>query len=216
MLTTSSDPPTNRPQVMKNNNKDYKLSKLLTKEVSMSNFSKDQDSYHGGVPVSIPFTWESQPGTPKMRFRENPLPPLTPPPSYFYDSPKKTSIKISNPSKSNLLGTILPKRVTRKTQLPTSSASSSSSSNSSASFSWSLSSPWSSSYSVQSSAVRPSANFPRRCEISSPRLSFDSRTMGEQDDYESHVSTFCFPRATNSRLKSGCYSSISKVLLRDS
>ncbi|KAJ0074802.1 hypothetical protein Patl1_35019 [Pistacia atlantica] len=193
---------------MKNNNKDYKLSKLLTREVSMSNSSKDQDNYHGEVSVSIPFTWESQPGTPKIRFRENPLPPLTPPPSYFYNSPK-TSMKKSKPNKSNPLGTILPKRVRRKT-------SSSSSSNSSASFSRSLSSPWSGSYSVPSSPIGPSVNFRGRCEVSRPRLSFDSRAVGEEEKYESQVSTLCFARVANSRSKSGCYSSIIKVLFRNS
>lgn len=183
----------------------------------MSSFSKDHDNYHGGVSVSIPFTWESEPGTPKIRFRENPLPPLTPPPSYFYNSPKTFIKKINPNTKSNLLGTILPKRVTRKsTRLPTSPASSSSSSNSSSSFSRSLSSPWSGSYSVPSSPIRPSAKFRGRCEVSSPRLSFDSRALGEEEEYESHVSTLCFARVPNSRSKTGCYSSIIKVLLRDS
>ncbi|XP_044496502.1 uncharacterized protein LOC123218913 [Mangifera indica] len=188
------------------NNKAYKLSEFLTREDSVSYFSKDQDNYHGEVSVSIPFTWESQPGTPKICFRENPLPPLAPPPSYFYNSPKKSSIEKPNPNKSNRLGTIIPNRVTRKsTQLSTSPSSSSSSSYSSMS-----------SYSVPSSPKRSSTNFQGRCEQSSPRLSADSRALGEEEEYESHVSTLCFARVPNCRSKAGCYSSIIKVLLRDS
>ncbi|KAF3454823.1 hypothetical protein FNV43_RR05271 [Rhamnella rubrinervis] len=82
----------------------------LTKELSMSNFSLED--YHGGSSVSVPFIWESEPGTPKVKFRENPLPPLTPPPSYCYTS-RKTPFR--KPSKSNLLQAIFPKHVSTKT-----------------------------------------------------------------------------------------------------
>ncbi|XP_047340576.1 uncharacterized protein LOC124944270 [Impatiens glandulifera] len=50
--------------------------------------------YYGGASGSIPFTWESIPGTPKRpsNFCDNSnihLPPLSPPPSYYtYHSPK--------------------------------------------------------------------------------------------------------------------------------
>ncbi|KAJ6878349.1 LOB domain-containing protein 15 isoform X1 [Populus alba x Populus x berolinensis] len=101
-------------------------SKRVTRDVSMANLSTED--YHVGASVAVPFTWESQPGTPKIKFREKPLPPLTPPPSYFYNTPKRPTKKLS---KSSLLDSIFPKRSTRKTNLPVSPASSSSSSSSS-------------------------------------------------------------------------------------
>ncbi|KAJ6976051.1 hypothetical protein NC653_031778 [Populus alba x Populus x berolinensis] len=110
-------------------------SKRVTRDVSMANLSTED--YHVGASVAVPFTWESQPGTPKIKFREKPLPPLTPPPSYFYNTPKRPAKKLS---KSSLLDSIFPKRsYTRKTNLPVSPASSSSSSSSSSR----LSSSWS-------------------------------------------------------------------------
>ncbi|XP_047957059.1 uncharacterized protein LOC125202655 [Salvia hispanica] len=38
--------------------------------------------YYGGAAGSVPFLWESQPGTPKHKLSDGPLPPLTPPPQY--------------------------------------------------------------------------------------------------------------------------------------
>ncbi|KAK1409289.1 hypothetical protein QVD17_35815 [Tagetes erecta] len=39
--------------------------------------------YYGSASAgSVPFMWESQPGTPKHALAESSLPPLTPPPSY--------------------------------------------------------------------------------------------------------------------------------------
>ncbi|XP_031117285.1 uncharacterized protein LOC116020867 [Ipomoea triloba] len=59
------------------------FSRLLTKE----NCSKGGESslrfyYYEGSSGSIPFCWESQPGTPKPSFNGGSTPPLTPPPSY--------------------------------------------------------------------------------------------------------------------------------------
>ncbi|XP_047337105.1 uncharacterized protein LOC124940628 [Impatiens glandulifera] len=42
--------------------------------------------YYGGVSGSVPFLWESEPGTPKHSATSLPLPPLTPPPSYYYQN----------------------------------------------------------------------------------------------------------------------------------
>lgn len=61
------------------------------------------DVYYRENPVGIPFLWESRPGTPKIKTREFPLPPLTPPPS-FHGTPiskKKTEFQHS-PSSSAL------------------------------------------------------------------------------------------------------------------
>ncbi|KAG6416040.1 hypothetical protein SASPL_123462 [Salvia splendens] len=42
--------------------------------------------YYGAGAGSVPFLWESQPGTPKHKLSDGPLPPLTPPPQ-FHSSP---------------------------------------------------------------------------------------------------------------------------------
>ncbi|KAL5825780.1 hypothetical protein ACOSQ3_021843 [Xanthoceras sorbifolium] len=212
--------PTKKPlQVVRKN-----CSRLLTREASM-------EHNDGGVSlsVSVPFRWESEPGTPKVRSRENPLPPLTPPPSYFYSnnnnnsssSPKTPTTRSSKHyfSKSHILDTIFPKRTTKKTtksrhpSSPVFSSSSSSSSDSNfsrSSFPWPVSSS-SSSYSVPSSPARPSEFRRRYCGASSPRLSFDSRAVVDGDD--DHLSSLCFGRGgTNPRFR-GCYASMIKVLL---
>ncbi|EPS67185.1 hypothetical protein M569_07593, partial [Genlisea aurea] len=40
----------------------------------------------GSGSVSVPFQWESQPGTPKHTMSCRPLPPLAPPPPYHRES----------------------------------------------------------------------------------------------------------------------------------
>ncbi|CAK7323514.1 unnamed protein product [Dovyalis caffra] len=215
MLTSSSNLPQ---KSLKLKQDDKKVTcKRVTRDVSMASLSTED--YHVGASVAVPFTWESQPGTPKIKLRENPLPPLTPPPSYFYNTPKRPTKKIS---KSNILDSIFPKRSTKKTSLPASPASSSSSS----SFSSRLSSSWSASYSVPSSPMKVSKSRGLYNEIvSSPKKYFDSRkTMlnhgdrdHEEDECESPVSTLCFGgigRGPSARSR-GCYASMIKVLLRD-
>ncbi|URE04767.1 hypothetical protein MUK42_03728 [Musa troglodytarum] len=54
--------------------------RLLSKENS-SSATPSFRVYHEVVPASVPFVWESQPGTPKATFAATQLPPLTPPPS---------------------------------------------------------------------------------------------------------------------------------------
>ena len=130
MLTSSSNLPK---KSLKLNQDDKKVfSKRLARDFSLS--SLNTEDYHVGASVAVPFTWESQPGTPKIKFRENPLPPLTPPPSYSYKNPKREAKKLS---KSNILDSIFPKCSTRKANLPLSPAASSSSSSSKLSSSWS-------------------------------------------------------------------------------
>ncbi|KAG5224994.1 Aspartate aminotransferase [Salix suchowensis] len=102
MLTSSSNLPQNS---LKLNQDDKKVfSKRLARDFTVSNLNTED--YHVGASVAVPFTWESQPGTPKIMFRENPLPPLTPPPSYSYKNPKRAAKKFS---KSNILDSIFPK-----------------------------------------------------------------------------------------------------------
>ncbi|RVW56458.1 hypothetical protein CK203_072454 [Vitis vinifera] len=149
------------------------FSRLLAKEVSVGNSSFGV--YHGEASAGVPFTWESQPGTPKFKFPETPLPPLTPPPSY-YSTTMKNSMK--RHSKPGFLNIIFHKLTSRKISLPTSPASSTSSSSSS-------------SQSRSSSPTTPSI-FHARVRNSSRRRSFDSRAYEEDYEHESPTSTLCF------------------------
>ncbi|GJY94068.1 RNA-directed DNA polymerase, eukaryota, reverse transcriptase zinc-binding domain protein [Tanacetum coccineum] len=145
-------------------------SRRLSSEMTMHHSSVEV--YYGGAPVAVPFKWESQPGTPRVRFRETPLPPLTPPPSFLFNSPKTPNRKDSKP-KGGMLHAILPRLITRKNQnYPASPASSESSS---------LFSP-SSRYS-DSASSRYTPNH----KSQSRRKSFE-----DHDRYESPVSTLCF------------------------
>ncbi|XVE58935.1 hypothetical protein DITRI_Ditri05aG0003000 [Diplodiscus trichospermus] len=170
------------------------------------------EDYHGGTSVTVPFNWESEPGTPKVKSREIPsLPPLTPPPSYFYSTPKRI---VKNQSKPKFLVNIFPKRLRRKTPVQLSPASSSSSSSSSSSTTSSRSSsPWPRSYSVPSSPMRAS-NLYAQNELSRARLFCDSKAEEEEHEYESSVSTPCFGRGASTRSRGFC-SAMLKVLLRD-
>ncbi|TQD86001.1 hypothetical protein C1H46_028436 [Malus baccata] len=81
-------------------------SKKVTKESSVANASC---RVYYGEAGAIPFMWESQPGTPKHKFSESSLPPLTPPPSYSTTSPSKKHIQQNPSSKAKFLGTIFPR-----------------------------------------------------------------------------------------------------------
>ncbi|XWS74426.1 hypothetical protein CRYUN_Cryun02cG0215000 [Craigia yunnanensis] len=163
----------------------------------VSNINLSFEDYHGGASVAVPFNWESEPGTPKVKSREIPsLPPLTPPPSYFYSTPKRT---VKNHSKPKLLDTIFPKRSWRKTCVQFSPASSSSSSASSSR----SSSPWPRSYSVPSSPIRASSLYAQN-ELSRARLFCDSRADEEEHQYESSVSAPCFGRVASTRSRGFC------------
>ncbi|XP_038716838.1 polycomb group protein Psc-like [Tripterygium wilfordii] len=127
--------------------------------------------------VSVPFSWESRPGTPTVKLGETPLPPLTPPPSYFYNVNLSTPIK--KHSKPKLLSSIFRRT---SSNLPSSPASSSSSSSSS-------SQSWTSrpkSYSVPSS----------------PRQSY-KEVEDEEECEESPVATLCFGSRASARSR-GC------------
>ncbi|KAJ6349142.1 hypothetical protein OIU77_006680 [Salix suchowensis] len=188
MLTSSSNLPQNS---LKLNQDDKKVfSKRLARDFTVSNLNTED--YHVGASVAVPFTWESQPGTPKIMFRENPLPPLTPPPSYSYKNPKRAAKKFS---KSNILDSIFPKCSTRKANLPVSPAASSSSSSSK------LSPSWSAKCSVPSSPARvPKSRGSYHGISSRSRRYIDSRKtmldhLDDQDrdnECESPVSTLCF------------------------
>ncbi|XP_007017046.2 PREDICTED: uncharacterized protein LOC18591069 [Theobroma cacao] len=175
------------------------LTRSSSREISMINLSFED--YHGGASVAVPFNWESEPGTPKVKSPEIPsLPPLTPPPSYFYSTPKRPVKK--NQSRPNLLDSIFSKRSRRKTSVKLSPASSSTSSASSSR----SSSPWPRPYSVPSSPMTAS-NLYARNELSRARLFCDSRADDEEEhEYQSSVSTPCFGRGASTRSRGICSS----------
>ncbi|XP_061344907.1 uncharacterized protein LOC133290808 [Gastrolobium bilobum] len=151
--------------------------RLLTKESSMSNSSFR-------VNIGVPFMWESQPGKPKYTFSEDTLPPLTPPPSYHFNTInacKKPQKKKS--SRSNLLLALLPKMNLKKIIMSSSSTSSLSSSYSS------LSSPSSDSSKLVCRRSKMFLSF---------GSSFDFRGVNEENGATSPTSTLCFgfPRTT--------------------
>ncbi|KAK6785981.1 hypothetical protein RDI58_014506 [Solanum bulbocastanum] len=124
---------------------------------SMNNKLSNVEVYYGNAPLAVPFKWESQPGTPKFKIIETPLPPLTPPPSYLE---KKMKNAIKKQARGKFLQRLffLPKlTILRKSQLqPSPTSSSSSSSLSSSSFS---SPPRCWSYSVPASPCKVKSNF---------------------------------------------------------
>ncbi|EPS61071.1 hypothetical protein M569_13729 [Genlisea aurea] len=63
------------------------LSRLTSRQRTTAEASFRQPYYCAGGSCSVPFNWESQPGTPKHPLSHSPPPPLTPPPSYHRGSP---------------------------------------------------------------------------------------------------------------------------------
>ncbi|CAO2840071.1 unnamed protein product [Amaranthus hypochondriacus] len=147
--------------------------------------------YHAQSPASVPFIWESSPGTPKRHVNINNkvrnnieghdpefLPPLTPPPSYQYNNTiinrpsisKKKKQNDGNTKNSNLIQTVFP-RLSLKRDHPPSLSSSPSTKSTSPS---------------PSSSTSPLSSLERR------RLSFDSRAeieaeMFTYNGYKSYV-----------------------------
>ncbi|WMV33658.1 hypothetical protein MTR67_027043 [Solanum verrucosum] len=101
------------------------FSRLLSKESTVKGGESSFRYYYcGGSSCSIPFVWESQPGTPKHKFSDISLPPLTPPPSY------QTNAPLRKQSKSNFFFSIFPKIIPSKRITTSPSVSSSCSSSS--------------------------------------------------------------------------------------
>ncbi|CAA2933698.1 Hypothetical predicted protein [Olea europaea subsp. europaea] len=116
-------------------NDDKFFSRLLTKETSKTNPSFRV--YYGDVPGTVPFMWETSPGTPKHHsfYDTSLIPPLTPPPYYSTNINKP----IKRNSRSKLLYTLLrrinPKKVNQFGMSSSSSSSMSWSTSSHATFS---------------------------------------------------------------------------------
>ncbi|XP_062183033.1 uncharacterized protein LOC133887122 [Phragmites australis] len=116
-------------------------SKLFSRESSAA--APSFRVYYGVASAgSVPFLWESQPGTPKNAISTATLPPLTPPPSYY--TAKQASTKKSSTitattgkkqSKHSIFSSILSKIILHRRSRSSSSSSPSSSSCSSSSWS---------------------------------------------------------------------------------
>ncbi|GMI93072.1 hypothetical protein HRI_002976500 [Hibiscus trionum] len=117
MLNTSPDHlPQNKSLGIKQDDKFF--CRLLSKENSLANPSFRV--YYCGLSGAVPFTWESQPGTPKSTFSNATIPPLTPPPSYYSNSKPLKSKR----SRSGLLHSLFPKIISlKKTANPLPSSS---------------------------------------------------------------------------------------------
>ncbi|KAK4351257.1 hypothetical protein RND71_030570 [Anisodus tanguticus] len=108
--------------------------RLMSKESTAKGESSLRYYYCGGSSGSIPFVWESQPGTPKHKFSDTSLPPLTPPPSYQTNAHLKS---LQKQSKSNFFLSIFPKISSKRITFSPSLTSPSVSSSCSSSFSMS-------------------------------------------------------------------------------
>ncbi|KAK4797887.1 hypothetical protein SAY86_030213 [Trapa natans] len=195
-------------------NDDKVFTRQLTRDSAAANSSSRVFYYAGSGAGSVPFMWESRPGTPKHPSSSSStvIPPLTPPPSY-----QMTSSRPATPdrgtaggqrTKPKVVAAILSKlslsSSSRRTLHHMSPASSVSSSASSSSSTWTLSSP-----------SRLSRGVPRK-DLSWPEVPEDGRNHeegDEEDDYsttQSPNSTLRFStgwRSTSSRGSrfQGCY-----------
>ncbi|KAI3788710.1 hypothetical protein L2E82_01483 [Cichorium intybus] len=139
------------------------FTRLLSKESSVANPSFRV--YYGNISGAVPFTWEIQPGTPKHKFSDNSIPPLTPPPSYYisnHDQDHNTKRKYYQRSKL-LYNFLLNIKLIKKGQVASSSPSSLSSSS------------WSSS--MSSTVPSSKGHRSRRRRFSSFGSSFDDGHM---------------------------------------
>ncbi|GFQ05322.1 hypothetical protein PHJA_002676300 [Phtheirospermum japonicum] len=181
------------------------ISRLLSRE--RYNSTKQGDSsfrvlYYAGAAGSVPFLWESQPGTPKHTFNNNPPPPLTPPPYYQSSPPANPLLHKKNSKNSKKLNSIFQKNPSKKINNANSPLYSSSSSSS-----------FSSSYSLPSTPVRE-----RKNNNTKARSGSTVQLEGDEDEYVeagecSPNSTLCFgPRSGSpSRRVKGYYYPIKSV-----
>ena len=184
------------------------FSRLMSKETSMANSSCRV--YYGEASGAVPFTWESQPGTPKHPFSDTSTnPPLTPPPSYSASSTatSKSESMQNKISKTKFFANTI--FFPKKTRVKSSSVSSLSTSSSSSS--------WSSSNSSASSLTNQKGSKPcrRRRSFSGSGIPFDVYDYDEHEpDHESPTSTLsCFSMINSKQRKCnngansvGCYS----------
>ncbi|XP_055809268.1 uncharacterized protein LOC129877763 [Solanum dulcamara] len=141
-MVTSDDAHNNRrPQYLQDflliKDDDKFFSRLLSKENSNKGESSFRFYYYGGSSSSssVPFHWESEPGTPKHKFANSTLfnPPLTPPPSYNNNNNQSINAHLNSlqklrSTKSKFYRSIFSKRITSSQSIANLSPSSSRSS----------------------------------------------------------------------------------------
>jgi hypothetical protein len=159
-------------------------SRLLPPEAAFSNPSFRV--YYGVASAgSVPFVWESAPGTPKKdAVSDTKLPPLTPPPSYYYNNrataktkfvKSQSSKKLLSSSKTtSFVQSIIPKQLRRSHTMPSRSPSS-----------------------PDPPPYKDGVQYNRRSRfLVSPRSSFSSTSRGDEDEEgggaSSPTSMLCF------------------------
>ncbi|CAI9772177.1 unnamed protein product [Fraxinus pennsylvanica] len=167
MLTGNQDFTPKFLQIKQDNNFYFKL---LSKDAAGD--SSFRMSYYDGAAGSVPFSWESQPGTPKHTFSDSPLPPLTPPPYKF--SPNNSMPK-KNPKNSKIFYSIIPRVSSKKINISPSFSSSSSRS--------------SSSNSATSTPMNWPSNTPKYSDSSTSAIHFG---LYEGQESNSPTSILCF------------------------
>ncbi|KAG2620107.1 uncharacterized protein LOC120665891 [Panicum virgatum] len=158
-------------------------SRLLSKDPSSVSNPSFRVYYGVASAGSVPFMWESAPGTPKNSISDTTLPPLTPPPSYYTNkgaaktmfSKSRSSKKLLSSSKpASFVQSILPK-LRRSHTMPSRS-------------------PTSAPPSKDGTQVQCTRS--RNRLLASPRSSFSSNSRGEDEDdggtAASPASTLCF------------------------
>ncbi|KFK36929.1 hypothetical protein AALP_AA4G191000 [Arabis alpina] len=171
-----------------NNTNGVRSSKIIVKESSQVNSSSRIYYYNG---ASVPFLWETRPGTPKHDlFSESfRLPPLTPPPSYYSSSSLKQENK-ARTKQSRFVKTLFHGK--QHVSRPSLSWSSTTSSSSSSTSSFSSSSP-------PSSKPVPRV---KKCYLSCSRSYVKDDDREEDLRLSSPTSTLCYKRGFSSSMGS--------------
>ncbi|KAL0401113.1 UNVERIFIED_CONTAM: hypothetical protein Slati_4141200 [Sesamum latifolium] len=188
-------------------NDKFNFSRLLSREKYNQGEASFRVLYYGGAAGSVPFLWESQPGTPKHTFNDDPLPPLTPPPSY-QSSPRPSPLQKKNSKNSRFFNSIFARAPSRKISA-------------SRSFSPPPSSSSSSSFSPSSCSLPSTPVNARRGSIKARSRSTTAVYFGlDEDEYHdesgkrSPTSTLCFGRKNERRFRGYSYpiKSVKKVV----
>ncbi|KAK3015210.1 hypothetical protein RJ639_005419 [Escallonia herrerae] len=155
------------------------LPRFLSKEISSKAEPSFRVLYYGDSSGAVPFTWESQPGTPKhaLSCETSLIPPLTPPPSY------QSCPMVIAKSKHKFLVNVFPLRNSKKKHNLVSPVSFSSSS---------VSSSCSSSYSLPSTPMNPLLVRGRSCFLARSAGQFEVDEDAAAGGGGSPTSTLCF------------------------
>ncbi|KAI3427821.1 uncharacterized protein J3R85_009049 [Psidium guajava] len=207
MTNHSPNPRNHHPETSFQIKQDGKFfSRLLSRETSAANTSS-RLPYYGGTARSVPFTWESQPGTPKHAFSgTSPLTPLTPPPSSsapVLTGPSSSSSRCRRRKRNVSMSAVLSWLTSRRSHRASPSSSVSSGSTSSLSWSSYNSSPSTSRFRIHrqfTSCSGSSTHYGSSCDN-------EEISDEKEDGYGSPDSTLSFGESRKYSNKfRGCYS----------